>query len=354
MATQTVAPCIFDAGEETRYRLVEQMESGGEGLVWRGWQLDDGGGRLPVAVKLLTPYAHLGETVESEDVLRRWRRQAQTMRNFSHDGFASVQTVFRVASGDVGGCAPPEWMWGLPAFVISWVDGPHLGLWSRSVADPLRRLRVLERCAAGLDAFHRETGHVHRDLKPANVVVAGERGRIVDFGLVRSIAQLRGGSAISGSEGYVAPELFDDAEYTPETDRYAFAGVVYHQMTLADPPSSRRGRLEDVRRRMIDAGCSDAASLVALALHPDPQARPQLDGVAELLARVLALLEPASHRVYAEPPPAGPRPLPATHAAAAAPVAPADGPAALRRPLAFAVVLCLLVVVLALLAHLLR
>ncbi len=290
---------IYDAGEETRYELVEEHEGGAEGRLWRAWQVGAGGRRLPVAVKVLTPERYFGALVDKEAVLTTWREQAQVMRSFSHDGFVPVQVVFRVA--DPPGGAAPEWMVGLPAFVTTWAAGADLLEWSRGVDDVERRIDVLRRCAAGLDAFHRETEHVHRDVKPENVVVVGERARLVDYGLVRSFHQQRRLSTLAGTAGYLAPELEDGAPYTAATDRYAFAALIFHQLTLHHPPATRRGWQEQGRTMLAAAGADRVASPLLLALHPDPQSRLHTDGVEDLLDRIAGGLRHAPVAVSPRP-----------------------------------------------------
>ena len=263
---------IHNHGEATNYELIRELHRGGEGRTWKARQIGPGGPPLTVAVKILTPDSYLGSAVDPADVLRKWRGQMQVMRNFGHEGFASVQVAFAVAASPINGAETPVWMLGLPAFVMEWVPGIALSEWSPTVLDPTARLDVLALCARGLDAFHRQTNHVHRDLKPSNVVVADGHGRIIDFGLVRSVEQLRSRSGAAGSPGYLAPELARGAEYTPQTDLYAFAGILLHQLLLRNP--GEQWPQGYVRSLLREAGFEAAGEVLGEALHEDPAMRP--------------------------------------------------------------------------------
>ncbi len=277
---------IHNPGEATSYELVKELHRGGEGRTWKARQIGPGGPPLTVAVKILTPDTYLGSAVDPAVVLRRWRGQMQVMRNFGHEGFASVQVAFAVSASPLKGFETPDWMLGRPAFVMEWVDGVALSEWSRRISDPTDRLEVLAPCASGLDAFHHQTKHVHRDLKPSNVVVAGGRGRIIDFGLVRSVAQLRSRSGAAGSPGYLAPELAEGAEYTPQTDLYAFAGILFHQLLLRHPPDGDEpaGHVWALLRA---AGFHHAGEVLGEALHRDPAMRPAGLTATALLERTM-------------------------------------------------------------------
>lgn len=338
---------IHDAGEETTYELLRELSRGGEGRMFKARQLGAAGGERPVAVKVLTPEEHFGGHGDPAVVLRLWREQVQVMRNFAHEGFASVHVAFSLAelpATERDGPAP--WWVGLPAFVMAWVDGTSLEAWRRATSCSAREsLTVLAPCAEGLDAFHRVTGHVHRDLKPANIVVGTDGARVVDYGLLRSVAQLRSRSHLLGTAGYIAPELYRGAEYSPATDLYAFAGIALFALCGDHPVYGQRS--SDVFSALKERGCPEAAPILAKAMARSPESRgPNDTRAAELLADLLAAVDHRPRRGRVAPPPPPPAPVARSRVGRAIEQAPP-----VVRALGVAFILCALTVIILLLTN---
>ena len=290
---------IYNAGEDTTYRLLYEINSGQEGQTWKAEQRGMEGPVLPVALKIMRPNTWLGRAVDPNEILRKWMGQARLMRSFTHRGFASVQVAFSTAAVPGDSSATPADMIGLPAFVMGWIDGPSLDEWSAREDDPLARLTVLEQAADGLDAFHRQTRHVHRDLKPSNIMVEDGMSRIVDFGLIRTADRLGTHSLLAGSEAYMDPVLSQDRSYSPATDLYSFAGIVYFQLLREHPV---RGRASPrTHHALAEAGFDRAGMTLAYALSPQPALRPAVDGAADLLRRVTEQMAPRRPRSLVDP-----------------------------------------------------
>ncbi len=97
---------------------------------------------------------------------------------------------------------------------------------------------ILCRVAEGLMIIHR-AGISHRDIKPGNLMLApGNRLVLMDFGLVLPEIDVRKYKAISGSLGYMAPEVIAGS-VQPGTghlaDLYALGVVGYELLTGALP-----------------------------------------------------------------------------------------------------------------------
>jgi hypothetical protein len=89
---------IYNEGEATTYDLIEEIRGGQEGRTWRARQIGPAGRALAVAVKILARDSWLGQEVDPEEMLRKWRGQMQVMRNFGHRGFAPVQVAFPIGA----------------------------------------------------------------------------------------------------------------------------------------------------------------------------------------------------------------------------------------------------------------
>lgn len=196
-----------------RYRLIEQIGSGGMSVVWRG--ADAVLGR-PVAVKVLA------EGYVSDGAFRdRMRREARAAARLSHP---QVNTVY-----DFG-----EDEYTAPYMVMELIDGPSLADELRSGALPWRRaVAICADVATGLAATH-ASGLVHRDVKPANVMLGSTGPKLVDFGISAEIGEYGEhphDGTVLGTPAYVAPERLTGAVAIPASDVYALGVLLYKSLT---------------------------------------------------------------------------------------------------------------------------
>jgi serine/threonine-protein kinase len=178
---------------------------------------------------------------------------------------------------------------------------------------PERAIHLLLQVCASLDDAHRN-GLVHRDIKPANIVVsrvsaAWDFVKVLDFGLVKldsarqseDQAQLTNDNDVSGTPGFIAPEVVLGGEADHRVDIYALGCVAYwlltgklvfeaptmikmiydHVHTLPAPPSSR----SEVPIPL------ELETLILACLEKEPARRPA--SASELEARLQAIPVPA-------------------------------------------------------------
>jgi serine/threonine protein kinase len=203
-----------------RYRIVDELASGGMGVVYRGERL--GLGRS-VAIKFL--HAHMAA---DSSFLKRFAIEARAMARLQHPHCAAV-IDFGVEGEE-------------PYVVMDLVAGESLrSLLDRGRLPPWRALGIMRQVLSGLAHAHSH-GITHRDIKPDNVMVDaagsfGDQVRILDFGL----AKLREGASalttgfVVGTPSYMAPEQTLALPVDERTDIYA-CGVVLFEMLTGEKP----------------------------------------------------------------------------------------------------------------------
>ena len=133
---------------------------------------------------------------------------------------------------------------------------------------------LLRQTLSGLAAVH-AADIVHRDIKPANILLDATgtgrpRAYVSDFGIAVDINAPRWTETgfISGTPGYLAPELESFGTLSPATDLYA-VGQVALTMLTSQGPAERVGSGRPV-------GCPESLwSVVSALVAPDPVDRPE-------------------------------------------------------------------------------
>jgi serine/threonine-protein kinase len=286
---------VTRARELGSYELVERLEQGGMGEVWRARH------RLlarPAAIKMMRHEPEGGSTVERWDELKaRFEREAQAT--------ASLRSPHTVELYDFGVADD-----GAFYYVMELLDGFTLGaLVERFGPVPAERaVHLLRQTCHSLGEAH-AAGLVHRDVKPANVFVC-RQGRdvdfvkVLDFGLVKELApvrdiQMTAQHLAGGTPAFMSPEqVLGDRPVDGRSDIYALGCVAYWLVTgelvfagktaietmmqhvhETPPAPSQRTELEIPE-------ALDAAILACLAKNPDD--RP---ASADALASTLASIE---------------------------------------------------------------
>lgn len=213
------APVTEESGQliAGRYRLGRCLARGGMGSVWEAEHVEL---ESRVAVKLLR--AELGENSAH---VERFRREARTA--------AKLKSPHVVSIFDSG------FDHGMPYIAMEFLEGEDLELRLRRVGrlELDEALKWLDQAARALAVAH--AAHlVHRDIKPANLFIerhaAGERLKVVDFGIARPLASeesLTTGGGVWGSPAYMSPEQARGRLVDQRTDVWALAGVFYRMVT---------------------------------------------------------------------------------------------------------------------------
>ncbi|MGC5019762.1 protein kinase domain-containing protein [Micromonospora sp. DT47] len=243
-----------------RYRLIEQLGSGGMSVVWRGY--DEVLGRQ-VAIKVLA------SRLASDKAFRhRIRIEAQAAARLCHP---NITNVYDYGESEQVGLT-------VPYVVMELVDGDPLT--ARLGRDG--RLSWREAMTIGAEvtsalATAHARGVVHRDVTPGNVMLTPTGVKVVDFGISALVGESEKGpdGHLLGTPAYLAPERLDHGQVSPATDVYAVGLLIYRMLT---------GRLP--------WQASTTTEMLRAHMYNDPEPMPEVPGlpdeVAELVGRCLA------------------------------------------------------------------
>jgi serine/threonine protein kinase/tetratricopeptide (TPR) repeat protein len=256
-----VATGLDEGRQVGRYRLIELIASGGMGHVYRATR-DDDQYRKQVAVKIVK------RGVDTEEVLRRFRRERQTLATLDHPHIARL----------IDGGTTDD---GRPFLVMEYVDGSPIDRYcdQGSLSIPNRLSLFRDACSAVQHA-HRNLV-VHRDLKPGNILV-DKQGvlKLLDFGISKLLDAGSRGQADKTTVSslrimtprYASPEQIRGEPITTAGDIYSLGVVLYELLTGHSPYGDDTTTRKDLERHVLDTDPdrpSTAVQRTAELVSPD-------------------------------------------------------------------------------------
>jgi serine/threonine-protein kinase len=234
-----------------RYRLVEVLDRGGQGAVYRGVDLRAGD---EVAVKVLAPPKRPDNAWRD-----RMLREVHALTVLA--GTSAVRVYHQVWGEDGTLFLIMELLKG--ANFETYLDlqgqrGARLGLFElQPIMDPV---------VATLETAHAK-GILHRDLKPSNIFVQIDGSvRLLDFGFAKFLRMRSVTLAghIAGSPSYIAPECWKETTESLDQriDVYGLSAVLFRALA-GRPPFVGDGVIQIMRQ------CSTAERPSLHALRPD-------------------------------------------------------------------------------------
>ena len=262
-----------------RYRLLEQIGSGGMAIVYKAEDRRTG---HFVAVKLLRP-----ELTQNAEYVSRFQREAQAASKMTHHNIVNLL--------DVGMDGDSRYL------VMEYVPGQTL----KQVIQEKGRLpaqtaaAVTIRILSALQHAH-ENGIVHRDIKPQNILV-NEDGliKVADFGIARiaDTRTLSQSDTVVGSVHYFSPEQASGGEADVRSDIYSVGVVLYEMLTGRVPFDADnqvsiamlhlRGQPEPIENYAPDVPPAVAhVCMVAMSKNPDLRYQSAREMAADLRAAI--------------------------------------------------------------------
>ncbi|MEZ6031512.1 MAG: serine/threonine-protein kinase [Planctomycetaceae bacterium] len=216
------------------YELLEEIASGGMGVVYRARQV-----RLNriVALKMIR-----AGKFSSWTEIKRLRAEAEAAAQLDHP---NIVPVFEVGEQD-----------GLHYFTMAFVDGPTLSEKLSHGPLPVQEAAELIHRVAKAIAYAHDAGVIHRDIKPGNILIdkAGQP-RVSDFGLAKQVtleSDLTTTGQILGTPSYMPPEQalgrLDEVNRT--SDIYSLGAVLY--ATLSGRPPFQAASSVETLRQVVD------------------------------------------------------------------------------------------------------
>lgn len=220
-----------DVRWSVRYRLIDRLGSGSQGVVFLTERTGAHNISLPVALKVFSPQNHTDSRAYRRD-MERVARVAMQLALIQQDHLLDMHNVMQCR--------------GITVQVMEWIDGfdlRHLlqrdtlrGLQSRlsparweyltdviitdgpthSRLKPGVAIAVLRECLAALGAMHRN-GIVHADIKPSNIMLKRTGNtKLIDFGCAFEIDDQAAPRACTPR--YAAVELLMGGKCSPVSD----------------------------------------------------------------------------------------------------------------------------------------
>ncbi len=288
--THTLTPAaVLSTGSlfAERYRIIEELGSGGMGRVYRvrDEKLDE-----EVVLKLIRP-----DIASDPKIIARFRNELKTARKIGHPHVARTYDLNESK--------------GTHYITMDYVRGENLKSLIRKVGrmSPAQAIAIARQICDGLSEAHK-LGVIHRDLKPQNIMV-DENGRtmIVDFGIARSIhsESITDTGVMIGTPEYMAPEQAEGDKTGPHTDIYAL-GIILYEMLTGEPPFSGQTPVAIAMKHKTKSppdpaeknpGIPESLSLLILQLlEKDPSDRPQsAQNVEKELDEIAKSLSASTH-----------------------------------------------------------
>jgi tetratricopeptide (TPR) repeat protein/TolB-like protein/tRNA A-37 threonylcarbamoyl transferase component Bud32 len=203
-----------------RFQIRERLGSGGMGEVYLA---DDPQLKRTVAIKRMSV-----RLVGDEHHRQRFLREAQMASRLNDSHIAAIYDVLE-REGEI-------------FLVMEYVEGKTLRHLAKGPIQLEEFLPIAAQCAQALAVAHGQ-GVLHRDIKPDNIMVTPSgQVKILDFGLARRLtaeeeteAFETEPGAISGTAGYIAPEVLVGREPDERGDIFSLGVVFYEALTGEHP-----------------------------------------------------------------------------------------------------------------------
>jgi hypothetical protein len=251
-----------------RYQVISSIGKGGMGSVFLGWDP-----RLNRHVALKTLPLETSDAFGSrKDMSQVLVQEAITAAKLCHRNIVCIYDVISTDS---------------TAFIaMEFIDGENLGaLLSRTGPMPLSNiLPIIVAVSRGLESAH-NIGFVHRDIKPDNILL-DQNGdiKLADFGTTILLAKSIEKDYVTGTTGYIAPEIYLKGDFGIKSDLFSL-GVIIATCLLGKNPFKGKKQHNtkyniinmniDFPADILKQDSDEIFKLINSLLNKDPLKRPE-------------------------------------------------------------------------------
>lgn len=241
------------------YALTEVIGRGASSTVWSARSVES---QQLVAVKVTSPSGH-----DLEDVVRIAAREQAILQRVSSEHVVRLHETLPLEDGSV-------------ALVLDLADAGSLQdlVTIRGALDLGEIVTIFTPVATTLGELH-AGGVVHSDLSPGNILFTHSgKPMLSDYDGARLVGEQHP-HTVSGTRGFVAPEVYRGGLPTEASDVWSLAALVWYAVTGGSTPPA-----EDVDAAAATLGPELADVLVPM-LAADPASRPSAPHVAVAVYR---------------------------------------------------------------------
>ena len=238
------------------YKLLEQIGSGGMGLVFMAEQQQPM--RRLVALKIIKP------GMDTRQVIGRFEAERQALALMDHPNIAKVLDAGATNSGR-------------PYFVMELVRGIPVTDYCDQARLPAReRLQLFITVCEAVQHAHQK-GIIHRDIKPSNILVTMHDDKavpkVIDFGVAKATNQrlveqtlFTNFAQMIGTPTYMSPEQaqMSGLDVDTRSDIYSLGVLLYELLTGSTPFD---------KNRLHEAGYDELRRIIRDEEPPRPSAR---------------------------------------------------------------------------------